>query len=284
VNASMRGKLAAACVFLFVASASAIARADPVVTISSRNHLIRAILLKPTGVPKGAVILFAGDNGRLDIQSDGTIRFLQQNFLVRARALFARAGYATLVPDLAKDMKQGEIGVVANYRGTEDYAEDIELMVRYMRSQGVGKVWTIGTSRGTLSVANYVWRSWTPRERTDPDGQIYTSGFWKLSDDGFTIWSLANHDARRLRLPTLLVVHKQDACPDTNPTDLLEPFKMWLSGGGAAVSVMTFTGGKPPPPPPSPQPGPCDALSPHGFYGLDEEVVKRITGWIGQRG
>jgi hypothetical protein len=279
VNWSILRKLALAWFTLSVTcSAGGIARAEPVVTISSRNHSIPAVLLKPPGTPKGAVILFAGDNGRLDIQSDGTIRFLQDNFLVRARALFARAGYATLVPDLARDMKQGVDDVVPNYRGTQDYAEDINAMVRYMRRQTGRKVWTIGTSRGTLSVANYVARTWSPRERSSPDGQIYTSGFWKLSDDGFTIWSLANHDARKLRLPTLLVVHKQDVCLDTNPTDLLAPFKMWLSGGGAVVSVMTFTGGKPP------QPGPCGALSQHGFYGLDREVVKRITGWIGQRG
>jgi pimeloyl-ACP methyl ester carboxylesterase len=187
VNASIPGKLAVACLAFFVAGG--IACADPVVTINSRNHLIPAILLKPTGVPKGAVILFAGGNGRLDIQSDGTIRFLQQNFLVRARALFVRAGYMTLVPDLARDMKQGDADVVANYRGSQDYAEDINQLVHYMRSQGARKVWTIGTSRGTLSVANYVARYWTPRERSSRDGQIYTSGFWKLSDQGFTIWT-----------------------------------------------------------------------------------------------
>ena len=249
-----------------------------VITINSRGQSIPAILLKPAGTPKGAVILFAGDNGRLDIQPDGTIRFLQQNFLVRARALFARAGYATLLPDLARDMKKGDDDVVANYRGSLEYAEDINAMVRYMRTQTARKVWTIGTSRGTLSVANYVARYWTPRERADPDGQIYTSGFWKLSNEGFTIWRLANHDARKLKLPTLLVVHEQDVCPDTNPTDLLDAFESWLRSGGATVSVMKFTGGKPP------QSGPCDALSPHGFYGLDAEVVKRMSGWIGQHG
>jgi dienelactone hydrolase len=253
---------------------------SPVVTINSRNQSIPAILIKPAGVPKGAVILFAGDNGRLDIQSDGTIRFLQDNFLVRARSLFARAGYVALLPDLARDMKKGDDDVVANYRGSQDYAVDVNHMVRYMRSQDIRKVWTIGTSRGTLSVANYVARSSTPRELT-PDGAIYTSGYWKLGTDvtGFTIWKLANGDAHKLRVPTLLVVHKQDQCPDTNPDDLSD-FSDWLSGGGGPVSVMTFTGGKPS----SPQSGPCGALSQHGFYGLDKEVVKRITGWIGQRG
>jgi hypothetical protein len=279
VNRSTLGRLAFACFTLsVVCGANGTVRADPVVTIDSRNHLIPAILLKPAGTPKGAVILFAGDNGRLDIQSDGTIRFLEQNFLVRARDLFVRAGYMTLVPDLARDMKEGDADVVANYRGSQDYAVDVNQMVRYMRSQVVGKVWTIGTSRGTLSVANYVARYWRPREHT-PDGQIYTSGFWKLSDEGLTIWSLAHHDARKLRLPTLLVEHEQDACPNTEPDDL-DTFKTWLSGGGVVFSVMTFTGGKPP----APESDPCGALSQHGFYGLDEQVVKRITGWIGQRG
>lgn len=278
MNAATPGKLALACFALSLAcNASGIVRADPVVMINSRNHSIPALLLEPAGEPKGAVILFAGGNGRLDIHSNGTIRLLQQNSLVRARALFARAGYATLVPDLARDMKQGDAGVVANYRASQDYAEDINQMVHYLRSQRAQKVWTIGTSRGTLSVANYVARTWTPRERTSPDGQIYTSGYWKVGADapGFTIWKFAGGDARKLKLPTLLVVHQQDACPDTNPADL-DAFKSWLSGGGAAVSVMKFTGGKPP------QSGPCDALAPHGFYGLDAEVVKRITGWIGQ--
>ena len=278
MKVSIPGKLAAACFTLCVAcGAPENVRADPVVTIHSRNHSIPAILLTPAGEPKGAVILFAGGNGRLDIRSDGTIRFLQQNFLVRARALFARAGYATLVPDLAKDMKQGDADVVAGYRMSQNYAEDVEQMVRHMRGQGVRKVWTIGTSRGTLSVANHVARTWSPRERTSPDGQIYTSGFWKIGPEvpGFTIWKFAGGDARKLKLPTLLAVHQQDACLETNPADL-DAFEAWLSGGGAAVSVMKFTGGKPP------RSGPCDALAPHGFYGLDAEVVKRITGWIGQ--
>jgi dienelactone hydrolase len=249
---------------------------NPVVAIHSRNQSIPAILLKPTGVPKGAVILFAGDNGRLDIQPDGTIRFLQENFLVRARALFARAGYATLLPDLARDMKKGDHGVVDNYRGSQDYAGDVNQMVRYMRSLDIHKVWTIGTSRGTLSVANYVARSSTPRELT-PDGAIYMSGYWKLGAavQGFTIWKLANGEAHKLRVPTLLVVHKQDQCPDTNPDDLSD-FSDWLSGGGGPVSVMTFTGGE------TPESGPCGALSQHGFYGLDREVVKRMSAWIGQ--
>ena len=280
MTSSIFRKLALVCFTLSVAyGAAGNARADSVVAINSRDHSIRAILVKPTGEPKGAVILFVGGNGRLDIQSDGTIRFLQQNFLMRARALFARAGYAVLVPDLARDMKQGDADVVANYRGSHDYAVDVDHMVRYMRSQGVRKVWTIGTSRGTLSVANYVARTWSPRERSSPDGQIYTSGYWKLGAEvpGFTIWKLANGDARKLRLPTLLAVHNQDACPDTNPADL-DAFESWLSSGGAVVSVMRFTGGKPP------QSGPCDALSQHGFYSLDEEVVKRIVSWIGQHG
>src|SRR5215813_6977393 len=64
--------------------------ADPIVEIASRGETIRAVLLKPAN-PKGAVILFAGGNGRLDISTDGEIAKLRFNQLVRTRALYARA-------------------------------------------------------------------------------------------------------------------------------------------------------------------------------------------------
>jgi hypothetical protein len=40
------------------------------------------------------------------------------------------------------------------------------------------------------------------------------------------------------------------------------------------VDLVAVTGGIPP------ASGPCDALSHHGFYGLEQPVVRVITDWL----
>ena len=108
------------------------AAADPVVEIESRGQKVRAVLLKPAN-PKGAVILFAGGDGRLDITPAGDITKLRFNQLVRTRALYASAGYATLVPDIAPSFKVGASGVVDLYRASRAFAQDVGAMVKYLR-------------------------------------------------------------------------------------------------------------------------------------------------------
>src|SRR5215471_13081877 len=104
--------------FLFVALLVALCRspalADPVVEIDSRGQKVRAVLLKPAN-PKGAVILLAGGDGRLDITPGGEITKLRFNQLVRTRALYERSGYVTLVADIAPGFKVGSSGVVEQY-------------------------------------------------------------------------------------------------------------------------------------------------------------------------
>src|SRR5215813_11775659 len=129
------------------------AAADPLVEIVSRGQKVRAVLLKPPN-PKGAVILFAGADGRLDITPGGEITKLRFNQLVRTRALYERAGYVTLVPDIAPGFKVGASGVVEQYRASRALAEDIGAMVKYLRGIVPRPIVAVGTRRGSLSVAN----------------------------------------------------------------------------------------------------------------------------------
>src|SRR5215510_15321500 len=100
------------------------AAADPVVEIESRGQKVRAVLLQPAN-PKGAVILFSGADGRLDITPAGDITKLRFNQLVRTRALYERAGYVTLVPDIAPGFKVGASEVAEQYRASRAFAQDI---------------------------------------------------------------------------------------------------------------------------------------------------------------
>jgi dienelactone hydrolase len=262
--------------FIFVAGLAAQpAAAETFVEIASRGQIIPALLLKPDGEAKAAVILFAGGHGRLDIAANGTIGQLRGNQLVRTRELYRRAGLLTLVPDLARDMKQGESGVVNRYRASKAYADDMGAMVAWLRALGARRVVVVGTSRGTLSIANGVSRL---ADASRPDAQVLTSGFWKVGPaaQGFTVWKLAGHgNARAMSLPTLLAWHRDDRCAYTQPADV-PAFRQWLEGGGAAVAVKEFSGGL------AAQSDVCEARAPHGFLGLDAEVVAAIAGWVGQ--
>jgi hypothetical protein len=252
----------------------AAAFADPVVEIVSRGETIRAVLLKPTD-PKGSVILFAGANGRLDISGGGDITKLRFNQLVRTRALYAQAGYATLVPDIAPSFKKGAAGVVDLYRANRAYAQDVGAMVKFLRGVVPKPVVAIGTSRGSLSVANAVAKLKQDREAR-PDAAVLTSAFLKVGAgvQGLTVWKIASGDARLLDVPTLVAWHVADTCVHTLPSSV-GPFRAWYQGGGRKLAEKSFSGGLPA------ESEPCEARAPHGFYGLDPEVVTAVSGWIG---
>src|SRR5262245_9148390 len=151
------------------------AGADPVVEI---GQMVRAILLKPAN-PKGAVILFAGGDGRLDITPAGDITKLRFNQLVRTRALYASAGYVTLVPDIAPSFKAGASGVVELYRASRAFAQDVGAMVKYLRGIVPKPVVVVGTSRGSLSVANAVAKL-KGEGKQRPDAAVLTAAFLKV--------------------------------------------------------------------------------------------------------
>jgi dienelactone hydrolase len=282
MNCRLPGVCAVRALALSVTLAIAILAAQPAsaetyVEIASRGTRIPALLLKPEREAKAAVILFAGGHGRLDIGADGTIGQLRGNQLVRTRELYRKAGLLTLVPDLAPDMKQGASGVLNRYRASKAYADDMGAMVAWLRALGTTRVVVVGTSRGSLSIANGVSRLAGAGSRR-PDAQVMTSGFWKVgpSAPGFTIWKLAGGgNAKSMNLPTLLVWHKDDECAYTLPADV-PAFRRWLAGGGASVAVKEFSGGPPA------ESDVCQARAPHGFLGLDPEVVTAISEWVGQ--
>jgi hypothetical protein len=68
------------------------------------------------------------------------------------------------------------------------------------------------------------------------------------------------------------VHHRQDACRATPYADTIALLRDMA--GAPRRELLTFEGGAPP------QSGPCDARAPHGYFGLDAEVVAAIAKWI----
>jgi hypothetical protein len=241
--------------------------AEQVVEIATRpGQQVRALLIKPDK-PVGSVILLAGGHGNLAISPIGEIGWGRGNQPVRTRAAYADAGFATLVPDIAADLKQGS-GARARYRWSPEFARDIGALVAHLR--GVAPpVHLVGTSRAALSVANAAVRlSGVQR----PDALVITSGM---------LMHVANHQPsvqrnvarlERITQPTLLVSHADDLCAFTLAASAPR-FKALLKRA-AKVDTMLIRGG------PEGSGDQCEPFGHHGFFGQDDEVVAAITRWL----
>ena len=163
---------------------------EKVVEIPSRGRAVRALELLPEK-PVGSVILFAGGSGDLGLTPDGHFgNSLSFNQLVRSRFGYQHESLATLVPDLASDLKGS-----GNARESAKHAQDIGALVKYMRTIATPVV-VVGTSRGSLSVANAV-ANLTGDER--PDAMVLTSAF--LLGGGDSVQHIAGKNHSDWRCP-----------------------------------------------------------------------------------
>jgi hypothetical protein len=250
-----------------IAPAPAPAQTAAVVDIASRDQKIRALLLQPS-TPIGSVILLAGGHGKLDLDPGGKIGWGVGNQLVRTRAAYARAGYATLVPDIAPDLKTKD-GVVRGYRYSAPHGRDIGALVQHLRGIKAPVV-LVATSRGAVSAgATLAHTSGAAR----PDAVVLTAAMLVGVGEKAPHFQMAiGNDPRRARLPVLVVGHKKDACKYTLPSTI-DRFKAWHGG---KVDVIMLDG-------PDGTGDRCEARSAHGFIGIDDEVVAAVTRWIGEQ-
>ena len=252
---------------LWMSSVPAIAATEKLVEVDSRGQKIRALLITPDK-PIGSVVLLAGDTGRLDLTSSGSIGANADNELVRSRGAYAAAGYVTLVTDLAPDLKTAN-GVVAGYRGGSENAADIGADVKYVRGIAAPVI-LIGTSRGTISAANAAVRL---SGQARPDAVVLSSAFLGANPNDFTVQKLAGSDPKRLDLPMLIIEHRNDVCPYTAPA-AIPSFQAWYETAGRKLDLVWLEGGTPP------QGDPCQARAAHGFPGLDSQLVSATVAWM----
>ncbi len=78
----------------------------------------------------------------------------------------------------------------------------------------------------------------------------------------------------KFKKPVLIAAHADDECVVTPPADAAK-----LEGklsSSSRVEVAIFKGGD------DPKSDPCQAMSQHGFYGIEGEAVDRIAAFITQ--
>jgi dienelactone hydrolase len=249
---------------LVSAISAAQAQSPQVVDVPSRPGVTQRILVITPDKPKAAVILFAGGDGGIQIQPDGSIK-RSGNFLVRSRQLFAEQSLTTVVIDAPSDKQSYPF--LSGSRQTDDHVADVKAVIAWLRLHSKIPVWLIGTSRGTQSAAHIATR--LPVADGGPDGVVLTAAV--LNDPRSR--AVPEMALDRIRIPVLVAHHREDSCRVCLYSDV--PRLMEKLTTQPRKELITFDGG-------ISVGDPCEARAYHGFNGIEREVVQRIAIWITQ--
>jgi len=166
------------------------------------------------------------------------------------------------VPDTPSDHRSG---YGKSFRGSDEHAADIAALIAYLRGKAKVPVWLVGTSKGTLSATKGALL-----QSGGADGLVLTSSISRYSRE--TTMTVLNFSLAKIRLPTLIVAHREDACMVT-PAAGAQDIAAKLTAA-PKVEVRIVEGGS------TPEGDPCESLAHHGYIGMDAEVVKLIADWI----
>ena len=237
--------------------------AEEVITIPTRNGVTLSYLLvqDKSATPKIVVISFVGGYGAIDLvkRSEGhPPRFgPTANFLVRIRDQVADLDMADVIVDSPSDKLPQ--GMPDDFRLGPDHLADIRALIADLKKRFPNaKVYLAGTSRGTISSA-----ALSAKLGDSVQGVVLTSTVTNRDKTGE---ALSRFDFATIKIPVLLVHHRDDGCI-TSPYSGAER----LSKSFPLVSV---SGGDPP------QSQPCEAVSAHGYLGREAQVTQAMKSWM----
>lgn len=206
-----------------------------------------------------ALVFFPGGNGTRSFKITGDGVIFGWNFLVRSADLFVENGFSIFTVSPPSDH---QTGMSTGFRESLEHAEDIASLSSYLQNLGYNRIFLVGNSRGTLSAAAIG----TQLKNSHLKGVVLTS---TLDYENFMRWL----PLEKLNMPVLMIHHKNDTCR-VSPIEEARVTQATLSTT-TSVSFTEVTGGA------YPRSAPCDSLSAHGFFGIEEKVVQVIADWIG---
>ena len=217
--------------------------------------------------PWATVILFAGGEGKLGLGTDTGIRTLGGNFLVRTRQSWLAQGLAVIIPD-APD----SVSALRDERARPEHAADIAAMVRLARQlHPAAPVWLVGTSNGSISAANGA-AALSAGPRGQLAGLVLTSSVSRRARQGQQSATVLSIPLGAIAVPTLVVAHQHDECANSPPDEALRIRAMLTAA--PRTDLVLVDGGLPA------TSAPCEARAAHGFLGIENDVIARITTWM----
>jgi hypothetical protein len=215
----------------------------------------RILYLSPSAA-RAAIVMLPGGSGDIGIQKDGRLEH-DDNFVVRTRALWLELGYAVVIPDAAgTENLRGE-------RSSLTYATIVGAIVAFARTQSAKPIFLLGTSQGSIAAMNGAAHL---RER-EIAGLVLTESVSRLGGSHETVFDAHPED---VTVPALVVANQDDACDVAPPDDA--PSIAASMTHSPDVQVLFVSGGVL-------KSSDCGSLSPHGYYGIENNVVSAIGSW-----
>ena len=219
---------------------------------------VRLLVIKANTKPSTALLLFPGADGTKHFgEKDGRF-WVSNNFLMRSARDLAAAGFIVVAVEAPSDQSRG---MPDRFRTSPPHAKDIRKVISYLRDKHrVSSVYLVGTSKGSLSAAYLA----SVFEEAAIGGVILAS-VYPPSESG-------EIDFADIDNPVLIIHHLYDECRAT-PIQGAFDLKKRLTES-PRVDVVVVTGGS------LAASSPCNALSNHGFHGMEKPVIQAIKDWI----
>jgi hypothetical protein len=208
---------------------------------------------------RALLVLLPGGDGIVSLDSGGGVHRLGGNFLVRTIGQWVAQGFAIVLPDAPNGTS------LFGQRHLPAYADAISRAIDFGRSRAALPVWLIGTSAGTTAAVNGA-----AHLGSKVSGAVLTSSVTRNGRAGETIFDA---EPGAIAVPVLVVSNQYDVCADTPPGDA--PMVLAALTRSPRKEVVTVTSSQI-----TKRSDPCEAMSPHGFLGIEGPVVQRISDWI----
>jgi len=206
--------------------------------------------------PRATVILLSGGSGLIAIDNAGNVR-PGNNFLVRTRGLWAAQGFTALLPGPPNGAS------LLGTRHTPGYLAALGAVIDYARSRVESRVWLIGTSQGSTGAADGAAHL-APKVA----GVVLTSSVTRIGRADETVFDA---DPGAIAVPALVVSNSGDGCAVSPPGD--GPRLLAALARSPRKELILVESSQI-------QSEPCEALSPHGYLGIEAMVVQRIADWV----
>lgn len=264
----------------------------PATTVAVEYLMTRANKLTPK--PTVGVILMPGGNGVVSIDHT-TLQpgpALKDNFLVRNRGLFAQKGVMVALVDWAPTG-----ALTHDTRLSKGHADVISKLIENIRKDptyGVSRLWLVGTSSSTFSVANTAANY--PKQAVTgptlpptfpsvndgrPDGVVLTSTLTTIQKSGPTTCMVTIDRVlptiSTINVPAYVVWNKTDLCGCSPGAPPAIPQSVVTKLGGDSVRYPQRIGQAYNGPGDLSVADQCTAKTAHGFLGIDDAVVTSIV-------
>jgi pimeloyl-ACP methyl ester carboxylesterase len=250
---------AVAAAMLLVTSASPVTAETDVTDLPLEDFGIQRVLYAAPSNPRAALIMLLGGNGMVVFGNDGSIRRMGGSFLLRTLPLWQAQGFAVTVLSPPNGMS------LLGYHHTPAYAATIGQAIDFVRGRAKIPVWLVGTSQGSTAAVGGA-----ARLGGKVAGIVVASSITGRSGSGETLF---DSEPGLVAVPALIVANTGDTCPASPPGDAPKIADALTHAPRKEVVYMQSTAieGQPP----------CDAMSPHSYFGIEAAAVERIAAWIG---